>query len=61
MLFSAGMDGNIYGWPIAKGGSQLERTMDFWNRLWRAAGDNQLAMIGQAQESVTARLIAFSL
>src|SRR2546423_1073863 len=30
-------------------GTQLERTMDFWSRLWRAAGDNQLAMIGQAQ------------
>jgi hypothetical protein len=30
-------------------GSQVERTMDLWTRLWRAAGDNQLAMIGQAQ------------
>ena len=30
-------------------GTQLERTIDFWSRLWRAAGDNQLAMIGQAQ------------
>lgn len=30
-------------------GSQLERTVDFWSRLWRAAGDNQLAIIGQAQ------------
>jgi hypothetical protein len=30
-------------------GTQLERTMDFWSRLWRAAGDNQLAIIGQAQ------------
>jgi hypothetical protein len=33
-------------------GTQLERTMDFWNRLWRAAGDNQLAMIGQAQSQL---------
>jgi hypothetical protein len=33
-------------------GSQLERTLDFWTRLWRAAGDNQLAMIGQAQSQL---------
>ena len=33
-------------------GSQLERTMDLWSRLWRAAGDNQLAMIGQAQSQL---------
>jgi hypothetical protein len=33
-------------------GTQLERTMDFWSRLWRAAGDNQLAMIGQAQSQL---------
>lgn len=33
-------------------GSQLERTVDFWSRLWRAAGDNQLAMIGQAQSQL---------
>jgi hypothetical protein len=33
-------------------GTQLERTMDFWNRLWRVAGDNQLAMIGQAQSQL---------
>ena len=30
-------------------GSQLQRTMDLWSRLWRAAGDNQLAFMGQAQ------------
>ena len=29
--------------------SQLERTVDFWSRLWRVAGDNQLAIMGQAQ------------
>jgi hypothetical protein len=33
-------------------GTQLERAMDFWSRLWRAAGDNQLAMIGQAQSQL---------
>jgi phasin family protein len=33
-------------------GSQMERTMDLWSRLWRAAGDNQLAMIGQAQSQL---------
>jgi phasin family protein len=33
-------------------GTQLERTMDFWSRLWRAAGDNQLAMIGQARSQL---------
>lgn len=32
--------------------SQLERTVDFWSRLWRAAGDNQLAIIGQAQSQL---------
>lgn len=30
-------------------GTQLERAMDFWTRMWRAAGDNQAAMLGQAQ------------
>jgi phasin family protein len=29
--------------------SQAERTMDFWSRMWRTAGDNQMAIIGQAQ------------
>jgi phasin family protein len=33
-------------------GSQVERTMDLWSRLWRAAGDNQLAIIGQAQSQL---------
>src|SRR5688572_20488977 len=32
--------------------SQLERTVDFWSRMWRAAGDNQLAMINQAQSQL---------
>ena len=30
-------------------GSQIERWMDFWSGMWRAAGDNQSAMIGQLQ------------
>jgi len=30
-------------------GAQLERTVDFWSRMWRAAGDSQVAIIGQAQ------------
>ena len=30
----------------------MERTMDLWSRLWRAAGDNQLAIIGQAQSQL---------
>lgn len=33
-------------------GGQVERTMELWSRLWRAAGDNQLAMIGQAQSQL---------
>ena len=33
-------------------GTQLERTMDFWSRLWRAAGDSQAAMMGRAQAQV---------
>jgi phasin family protein len=32
--------------------SQLERTVDFWSRVWRTAGDNQLAMINQAQSQL---------
>jgi phasin family protein len=32
--------------------TQLERTMDFWSRLWRTAGDNQMAIIGQAQSQL---------
>ena len=32
--------------------SQLERSVDFWSRVWRAAGDNQLAMINQAQSQL---------
>jgi hypothetical protein len=30
-------------------GSQLQRTMDFWGSVWRAAGDGQIAMISQMQ------------
>ena len=30
-------------------GSQLERAVDFWSRVWSAAGDNQLALMAQAQ------------
>jgi hypothetical protein len=30
-------------------GAQFERAMDFWSRMWRAAGDSQQAIIGQAQ------------
>jgi phasin family protein len=30
-------------------GSQLERAVDFWSRMWRVAGDNQVAIIGRAQ------------
>ena len=33
-------------------GSQLERTADLWGRLWRAAGDSQVAIIGQVQSQV---------
>jgi hypothetical protein len=35
-------------------GSQLQRTMDFWGSFWRAAGDNQIALISQMQ-SFTSR------
>lgn len=30
-------------------GSQLERWMEFWGGMWRVAGDNQTAIIGQLQ------------
>jgi hypothetical protein len=35
-------------------GSQVQRTMDFWSNVWRAAGDNQIALISQMQ-SLTSR------
>ncbi len=35
-------------------GSQVQRTVDFWNSLWRAAGDSQIALISQMQ-SLTSR------
>jgi hypothetical protein len=35
-------------------GSQLQRTMDFWSSMWRAAGDSQIALISQMQ-SFTSR------
>ena len=35
-------------------GSQLQRTMDFWSSMWRAAGDSQIALISQMQ-SLTSR------
>lgn len=30
-------------------GSQVERMMDFWSRMWRATSDSTVAVIGQAQ------------
>jgi type IV secretory pathway VirJ component len=30
-------------------GSQLQRTMDFWSNMWRAAGDTQISLISQMQ------------
>lgn len=30
-------------------GAQMERMMDFWNRMWRAVGDAQGPIISQAQ------------
>lgn len=34
-------------------GSQVQRTMDFWSQIWRAAGDSQIAMISQMQSLTT--------
>jgi phasin family protein len=33
-------------------GAQLERAVDFWSRMWRAASDNQVAIIGRAQSQL---------
>jgi Phasin protein len=30
-------------------GSQLQRTLDFWGSIWRAAGDSHIALISQMQ------------
>ncbi|HEX4927980.1 MAG TPA: phasin family protein [Burkholderiales bacterium] len=35
-------------------GSQVQRTMDFWSSVWRAAGDSHIALISQMQ-SLTSR------
>lgn len=32
--------------------SQLERSAEFWTRLWRAAGEGQVALFGQVQSQV---------
>ena len=34
-------------------GSQFERMMEFWSGVWRAAGDNQAAIIGQLQSQIS--------
>jgi phasin family protein len=34
-------------------GSQWERMMEFWSGMWRAAGDNQAAMIGQIRSQIS--------
>lgn len=33
-------------------GAQLERTVEYWTRLWRSAGETQIALIGQAQSQL---------
>ena len=33
-------------------GAQLERAADLWGRIWRAAGDSQVAIMGQVQNQV---------
>jgi phasin family protein len=33
-------------------GVQVERTIDFWTRAWRSAGETQAALIGQAQNQI---------
>jgi phasin family protein len=33
-------------------GTQLEKTMEYWASLWRAASDNQMALIGQVQSQM---------
>jgi hypothetical protein len=38
--------------PARLTASQVERTVDFWSRMWRVAGDNQAALIGQAQSQL---------
>ena len=34
-------------------GSQLERMMEFWSGMWRAAGDTQAALIHQLQSQLS--------
>jgi len=32
--------------------AQVERTLDYWTRTWRTAGETQAAFIGQAQKEL---------
>lgn len=36
------------------GRAQLDRTIDYWSRMWRAAGESQMSIIGQAQSQLGA-------
>jgi hypothetical protein len=42
----------LMGLQLRLTGSQLERGIDFWTRLWRTAGDTQMWMLGQFQSQI---------
>lgn len=42
----------LMGLQIRLTGAQLERTMDFWSRVWRTAADAQMSMLGQFQSQI---------
>jgi hypothetical protein len=42
----------LMGLQIRLTGAQLERTMDFWSRIWRTAAETQMSMLGQFQSQI---------
>jgi len=51
-LSEAGSLGELMALQTRFTGAQIERSVDFWTRAWRAAGETQAALIGQAQNQI---------
>ena len=51
-LSDVGSMGELMALQTRFTGAQIERTVDYWTRLWRSAGETQMAIIGQAQNQL---------
>ena len=51
-LADASTMGELVAMQTRFAGAQMERTVDYWTRLWRSAGETQMALIGQAQNQL---------